>query len=79
MNPNLKKIDSVMLFSNGNIVAFDEHKNQFPELQTPPIMLWADKARELGWNPESVAVELQGGAKWVLFETEFGWNWEIKS
>lgn len=77
MNLSLKKLESVILFSNGNIVVFDEQGKQVPELQVPPICLWADHVRKLGYDPKT-PIEIQGGGKLTLFETEFGWNWHIE-
>lgn len=64
---NDKKITDVMLFSNGNIAAFDSG-GQVPELQYSAIELWCAYAEALGYDLSHVSVKTPDGLEWRVAE-----------
>lgn len=66
-----KEIQTVMIFGNMNLCAFDEQGNQIPEIQRNLVSLWAEHAEKNGYNVHGVVVETFSG-KWKIFRTSDG-------
>ena len=62
-----RTIVRAMAFFNGNIAVCDARGNQIPELQVGWPNLWAKLAESLGYDPDGVVFELQGGGKFRIF------------
>lgn len=67
----------IMIFPTTQVAAF-ENGEQVPELQESLIMLFAQHAESLGYDPTTFEIDVQGIGKLVLFKTEHGFNWDIK-
>jgi len=61
-----KKIHSIILFTNGNIIVFDQSGEQVPELQNNPINSVIERAKEMGYFVDSAKIELPCGKAKVL-------------
>lgn len=51
-----EKIQSVHYFGNGNVIVADSGGNQIGELQHNFFVAWAERAAELGYEPEGVTI-----------------------
>jgi len=59
------------VFPNSNVAVFDDKGKQVPELQGPLIVMHAEKAEELGYDPTSIEYEM-GSYRWRCFRTSEG-------
>lgn len=71
----MKAIKSILVFSNGNLAVFDSG-GQVGELQGNLFCEWADRAKELGYEPDGLTFEVQNGRRWRFFKTDDGYNIE---
>ena len=70
-----KKVESLHLFGNGQVIAVDAKGEQIGELQEPLLMLWAERATELGYDVDGLRVTT-GMKAWRIFKIQDGWNFE---
>ena len=68
----------VLYFDSGQIAVFDAQGNQIPELQEPPILLWAKHAAALGYEMDGLLIESRAGMLRIFKTSDGGWNWELK-
>lgn len=70
------KIKSAIFFPTGQVAVFDERGQQIPELQKPLLLIWAEQAARLGYDPTTLIVETPAGMV-KFFKIENGYNWQI--
>lgn len=66
-----KEIENVYMFANGMMAVFDKDGQQISELQEALPTMWAEKAKELGYEINGLIVNCPDGRKVKLFEWEF--------
>lgn len=66
----------VTVFSNFNLVAFDDAGKQVADVQVNLLLLWAKLAAEKGYAPEGLVVLGADGQRWRIFKTDIGFNLE---
>ena len=76
-----KKISQMMMFETAQVAVFDENKQQIPELQISLLILWAERAKSLGYEIDGLIIEGANGLRIRFYEFdhdgEQGINWEI--
>ncbi len=68
---------NVIFFENGNSYASDGNE-QITELSESWIKLFFNYMVEQGYDPLDFTFSLPNGRQAKAFETEYGYNWEIK-
>lgn len=61
-----RKIETCLLFANGQVGVFDTNREQIPELQVSWAELWATHAEDLGFDPVGVVFRDQLGRSWKI-------------
>lgn len=67
----------VTFFPNGNCITFDDDGEQIPELNVSYVIMHAEKAKALGYDPTEIEYTLVDGARAEVFEIEDGFNYQI--
>lgn len=66
----------VIFFPNGNCIAFKDGE-QVPELQRSFVLMHAERAKALGFDPTGIDYELTDGKHAEVFEIEGGFNYKV--
>ncbi len=76
MGKELKKIKSMMFFSNGNVATFDDN-GQVPALQKSLVEMVLDNCKANGYDPDGLIIETQWGLTYRIEKTDGGHNWSV--
>ena len=67
----------VYLSDIGQIFVFDKKKNQIPELQKTLIILWAERAEQLGFNVDGLKIRTSQRLITLHKSEKYGWNFSV--
>lgn len=69
-------LGGVLFSALGQIFVFTATGQQVPELQKPPIILWAERAESLGYNVDGQRIKTYQ-REIVLHKSDYGWNFSV--